>query len=65
MEFISGVFSRHFRMGIPLHSKNVLCLLELWHGAILCIKIYPFCRNIMHSHESVFDSHYNGRHSRV
>ena len=29
MEFISGEFLGHFRMSIPLHSRNVLVLLEL------------------------------------
>ena len=32
MEFISGEFPSHFRTGIPLHSRNVLALLDLWHG---------------------------------
>ena len=48
-----------------LHSGNVLSILELWHGALSCINIYPFCGNTMHSHESLFHSHNNRRHSRV
>ena len=54
MDFIFGEFSGHFRMGILLHSMNVLNILELWHGVISCTKIYPFCGNTMHPLESVF-----------
>ena len=50
---------------ILLYSRNVLSILELWHGAILCLKIYRFCGNTMNSHESVFHSYTNRRHSRV
>ena len=48
-----------------LLSGNVLSILELWHGASSCIKIFPFCENTMHSHESVFHSHNYRLHSRV
>ena len=50
MELISGKFPGYFRTGISLHSRNVLALLDLWNGARSCIKIYPFCGNIAHSH---------------
>ena len=50
MEFMSGKFPGHSRMGIPLQSRNILVLLEFWHGARSCIKIYSFCRNTTHSH---------------
>ena len=50
MEFISGEFPGHSRMGFPLQSRNVLVLLELWHVARSWIKIYPFCGNTTHSH---------------
>ena len=49
MGFMSGKFPGHSRPGISLHSWHVLVLLELWHGARSCIKIYPFCRNTTHS----------------
>ena len=66
MEFISGEFPGHSRMGFPLHRRNVLhvALLELWHGTRPCIKIYPFSGNTHYSHESVFHSHNNRQHSR-
>ena len=64
MEFISGEFPGHFRTGVSLHSRHVLVLLELWHG-VLCIKIYPFCKNATHSHKSVIHSHNNRRYCRV
>ena len=35
--------------GVFLYSLD-LVLFELWHGARSCINIYPFCRNITHSH---------------
>ena len=38
MVFISRQFPGHSRTGIPLHSWNVLVLLELWHGAISLFK---------------------------
>ena len=50
MVFMSRQFPRHSITDIPLHSWNVLVLLEPWHGAISCIKIYPFCWNTAHSH---------------
>ena len=31
-------FPGHARRGVPLHSRNVLLLLELWRGARSCIK---------------------------
>ena len=65
MEFMSGEFPAHSRIGIPLHSTNVQVLLELWQGPSSCIQIYPFCENPKHSHELVFRSHNNGRHCRV
>ena len=65
MEFISGEFAGNLRMDIQLHSRNVLVLLELWHGTRSCIKIYPFCGNITHSRESVFHDHSNRCHYRV
>ena len=40
MVLMSRQFPGHSRMGLPLHTWNVLVLLELWHGAISCIKIY-------------------------
>ena len=40
MESISGKFPGYFRMGISLHSRNVLVLLDLWNGARSCIKVY-------------------------
>ena len=49
MVFMSRQFPSHSRTGIPLHSWNVLVLLELWHGAVSCIKIYPFCGKTTHS----------------
>ena len=33
MDFTSDEFPGHSRMGILNHSRNVLVLLELWHGA--------------------------------
>ena len=39
-----------FQEGYFYHSRNVLVLLELWHGVRSCIKIYPFCRNTTPSH---------------
>ena len=50
MGFMSGEFPGHSGRGIPLHSWNVLVLLELWDGVRSCIKIHPFCWNTMHSH---------------
>ena len=47
---MSCQFPCHSIMGFPLQSWNVLVLLELWHGGISCIKIYPFCGNTTHSH---------------
>ena len=47
---MSRQFPSHSGTGIPLHSLNVLVLLELWHGAISCINIYPFCGITTHSH---------------
>ena len=52
-------------LAISLHSRHVLVLLELNHEARSCIKIYPFCGHITHSHKSVFHSHNNRRHCRV
>ena len=40
MGVMSGEFPGHSRAGNPLHSRNVLVLLELWHGARSDIKIY-------------------------
>ena len=65
MELISGEYPGHFRTIISLHSRHVLVLLELYHEARSCIKIYPFCEHITHSHYSVFRSHNNRRHCRV
>ena len=50
MKFISCESPGHSRMGIPLQSRNVLLLLELWHVARSWIKTYPFCGNTTHSH---------------
>ena len=50
MGFMSRKFSGYSRTGIPLHSWNVLVLLELWHGARSCKKIYPFFCKTMNSH---------------
>ena len=44
---------------------SVLVLVQLYHSARSCIKIYPFCGNTTHSHESEFHSNNNRRHSRV
>ena len=41
MEFLSGEFHGHFRTGIPLHSRHVLVLLELWHGATSSLRYIP------------------------
>ena len=60
-----GKFPDHSRRGDPLHSRNVQVLLELWHGARSCIKIYLFFGATTHSHESVFRSHNNGCYCRV
>ena len=43
MEFIYEELPGHFSTDMPLHSRYILVLLELWHGARSCIKIYPFC----------------------
>ena len=48
--FMYSGFPGHSRMGIPLLSRNVLVLLELWHGTRSWIKIFPFCGNTAHSH---------------
>ena len=40
MELISGKFAGYFRMGILLHSRNVLVLLDLLNGTRSCIKVY-------------------------
>ena len=58
-------FPGFFRTCISLHSRNVLVLLDLWNGARSCIKIYPFCQNTTHPHESVFHSLNNRRLCRV
>ena len=50
MGFMSRQFSGHSRTGIPLHSLNVLVLLEVWHGVRSCIKTYPFFGNTTNSH---------------
>ena len=50
MEFISDEYPGHFRKIISLHSRHVLVLLELYHEARSCIKIYPFCGRITHSY---------------
>ena len=63
--FMSCEFPGHSRTGIPLHSMNVLVLLELCHSARSCIKIYSFYGNTTHSHESVFHSHIYRRHCHV
>ena len=39
MELVSGKFAGYFRMGILLHSRNVLVLLDL-NGIRSCIKVY-------------------------
>ena len=49
MEFMSVELSGHSKSGIPLHSRNIIVLLQLCHSARSCIKIYPFCRNTTHS----------------
>ena len=64
MRFMSVKFPDNFKMVIPLHSRNVLVVLELWHGARACIKIYALCGNTTHSHKSVFRSHNNRSHFR-
>ena len=35
---MSREFPGHFRAGVPVHSRNILVLLELWHGARSRIK---------------------------
>ena len=35
--FMSGEFPGHSGIGIPLYSRNVLVLLQLWDGARSCI----------------------------
>ena len=60
-----GKFRGHSRRGVSLHSRNVLVLLELWHGAKSCIKIYHFFGNTTHSHSSVFRCHNNRCYCRV
>ena len=40
MELIPGKFAGYFRMGILLHSRNVLVLLDLLNGTRSCIKVY-------------------------
>ena len=50
MELISGKFAGYFRIGILLHSRNVLVLLDLLNGTRSCIKVYLFCGNTTHSH---------------
>ena len=50
MVFMSHQLPSLSRTGFPLQSWNGLVLLELRHGAISCIVIYPFCGNTMHSH---------------
>ena len=49
MGFMSGEFPGHSWLGIFYHSRNVLVLLELWHGMRSCINIYPSCRSKTHS----------------
>ena len=39
MELISGKFAGYFRMGILLHSRNVLVLFDLLNGTRSCIKV--------------------------
>ena len=48
MRFMSGKFPVNSSTGIPLQCRNILVLLELWHGARSCLKIYPFCLNTTH-----------------
>ena len=50
MVFVFRQFPSHSRTGIPLHSWNILVLLELLHGLRSCIKMYPICGNTTHSH---------------
>ena len=64
-KLISGEYPGHIRTIVSLHSRHVLVLLELYHVTRSCIKIYPFCGNITHSHRSVLHSHNNRRHCRV
>ena len=64
-KLISGEYPGHFRTIISLHSRHVLVLLELYHVARSCIKIYPFCGHITHPHRSVLHSHNNRCHCRV
>ena len=47
--FMSGEFLGHSSTNIPLHSRNDLVFLELWHDAWSCIQIYSFCGNTTHS----------------
>ena len=49
MRFMSGEIHGHSGRRIPLQSRNILVLLELWHGSKFCIKVYPFWRNTKHS----------------
>ena len=51
--FMSRQFPSHSTTGIPLNSWNVLVLLELWHGAISCIKIY----SVGTQHIDIFQYH--------
>ena len=50
MEFISGEYPGRFRTIISLHSRHVLVLLELDHETSSCIRVYPICGHITHSH---------------
>ena len=50
MAFMSCQFPSHSRAGFSLQSWTVLVLLELWHGAISCTKIYPFFGSTTHLH---------------
>ena len=60
-----GKFPGHSRRGDLLHSRNVQVLLELWHGARSCIKIYHLFGAATHLQESVCRSRNNGRYCRV
>ena len=54
MELISGKFAGYFRMGILLHSRNVLVLLDLLNGARSCIKVYILSVETQRIHISLY-----------
>ena len=66
MEFISVEIPGHFRTNIPLHSRNVLVLLEYgWRKIKHKDMSSLWEHNATHSHESIFHSNSNRRHCQV